>query len=91
VRAAARNDPWERRHAQALADDVALAQRRITAAVLRRGNGAEPTRALQQLEKEHAREAGAYRALLQELRGEDCPLAAFALAVRLLQALAAAA
>ena len=37
MRAAAGDDPWERRYAQALADDLTAAQRTVVAAVLRDG------------------------------------------------------
>jgi NAD-specific glutamate dehydrogenase len=67
---------------------VAAAQRRVVAAVLR-GNG-KPATALAKLETAHPREAGAYRDLLAELRGEQAPLSAYALAVRQLQRLAEA-
>ena len=86
VRAAAGSDSWNRRYAQALSDDVALAQRRLVAAALAAGD--DPARAVQQLEKERARPVAAYRELLSELRGDDCPLSAYALAVRHLQEVA---
>ena len=88
VRTAAGRDPWERRFAQALSDDVQRAQRRLVQAVLAR-NGAEGRRALDQVEKEHPRQVRAYRELMGELRGGDCPLAAYALAVHQLRDVAA--
>ena len=90
LRAAAGDDPWDRRHAQALSDDVAAAQRRIVAVTLARSNGAGPAAALTALEDEQGREVRALRDLLAELR-PDSPLSAFALAVRLLNAVAPAA
>ena len=89
VRAAAGRDTWERRFAQALADDVQGAQRVLVEAVLaRQAAGAEGKRALDQVEKEHPRQSRAYRELVSELRGGDCPLAAYALAVHQLRDLA---
>ncbi|HEX2080327.1 MAG TPA: NAD-glutamate dehydrogenase [Longimicrobium sp.] len=84
VRQAAGRDPWERRFAQALSDDVRRAQRGLVQAVLAH-NGGEGKRALDQVEKEHPRQVRAYRELLGELRGPDCPLAAYALAVHQLR------
>jgi glutamate dehydrogenase len=88
VRTAAGRDPWERRFAQALSDDVQRAQRGLVQAVLAR-NGGEGKRALDQVEKEHPRQVRAYRELVGELRGGDCPLAAYALAVHQLREVAA--
>ncbi|HEX5870231.1 MAG TPA: NAD-glutamate dehydrogenase domain-containing protein, partial [Longimicrobium sp.] len=88
VNTAAGRDPWERRFAQALGDDVQRAQRGLVQAVLAR-NGAEGKRALDQVEKEHPRQVRAYRELMGELRGGDCPLAAYALAVHQLRDVAA--
>ncbi|HEU4881590.1 MAG TPA: NAD-glutamate dehydrogenase [Longimicrobium sp.] len=88
VRTAAGRDPWERRFAQALSDDVQWAQRGLVQAVLAR-NGGEGKRALDQVEKEHPRQVRAYRELMGELRGGDCPLAAYALAVHQLREVAA--
>jgi glutamate dehydrogenase len=89
IRETAREDPWERRYAQALADDVGRAQRAIARAVLERGDGGDPEAALAALEAERAREARAYRELLAELRAaESVPLAGYALAVRLLHGIA---
>jgi glutamate dehydrogenase len=81
---AAARDPWERRLAQALSDDVRRAQRGLVHAVLAH-NGGEGKRALDQVEKEHPRQVRAFRELLGELRGPDCPLAAYALAVHQLR------
>jgi glutamate dehydrogenase len=88
VRTSAGRDPWERRFAQALSDDVQRAQRGLVQAVLAR-NGGEGKRALDQVEKEHPRQVRAYRELMGELRGGDCPLAAYALAVHQLREVAA--
>jgi NAD-specific glutamate dehydrogenase len=63
---------------------VRRAQRGLVQAVLAQ-NGAEGKRALDQVEKEHPRQVRAYRELLGELRGPDCPLAAYALAVHQLR------
>jgi glutamate dehydrogenase len=87
VREAAGRDPWERRFAQALADDVQRAQRGLVQAVLAH-NGGEGKRALDQVEKEQPRTVRAYRELFGELRGGDCPLAAYALAVHQLREVA---
>jgi glutamate dehydrogenase len=89
LRAAAGDGPWERRHAQALADDVASAQRRLVAATLERAGGGDPAAALAELERARAPEVAAYTELLAEARGGDAPLAAYGLAVRLLQSVAA--
>ncbi|CAA9342976.1 MAG: NAD-specific glutamate dehydrogenase, large form [uncultured Gemmatimonadetes bacterium] len=90
LRTAAGDDPWDRRHAQALADDVAAAQRRIVAVTLARANGAGAAAALAALEEERGREVRALRELLAEVR-PDSPLSAYALAVRMLKAVAPAA
>jgi glutamate dehydrogenase len=90
VRTAAGRDPWERRFAAALSDDVARAQRALVQAVLAQ-NGGEGKRALDHVEKEHPRQVRAYRELLGELRGGNCPLAAYALAVHQLREVAASA
>ncbi len=87
LRAAAGDDPWDRRHAQALADDVAAAQRRLVAETQARANGGSPAGALAAMEEERGREMRALRELLAELR-PDSPLSAHALAVRLLTAVA---
>ncbi|MBV9108371.1 MAG: NAD-glutamate dehydrogenase, partial [Gemmatimonadetes bacterium] len=86
LRTAAGDNAWERRYAGTLADDLTVAQRAVVAAVLR--DGEDPGRALNALEKAHAREFQAYRALVADLRGENCPLAAYALAVRQIQTVA---
>jgi glutamate dehydrogenase len=86
MRTAAGDDPWERRYAQALGDDLTGAQRAVVAAVLR--DGEDPGRALGGLEKAHAREFKAFRDMVAELQGGNCPLAAYAMAVRHLQGLA---
>jgi glutamate dehydrogenase len=88
LRAAAGDDPWARRYAQALSEDLVQAQRAVVAAVLRHDE--DPGRALQQLEKEHPRAFAAYRDTAAELRADSLPLAAFALGVRQLQTVAAA-
>ena len=88
LRAAAGENPWDRRYAGALGDDLTTAQRAVVAAVLR--NGADPARALTALEKAHPREFGGFRELTAELSVGDCPMAAFALGVRQLQAVAGA-
>jgi glutamate dehydrogenase len=87
VREAAGRDPWERRFAQALMDDVQRAQRALVQAVLRH-NGGEGKRALDQVEKENPRQVRAYRELYGEVRNGDCPLAAYALAVHQLREVA---
>jgi glutamate dehydrogenase len=87
VRQAAGRDPWERRFAQALADDVQRAQRGLVEAVLAH-NGGEGKRALDAVEKENPRQARAYRELYGEVRNGECPLAAYALAVHQLRDLA---
>ena len=86
VRAAAEEDPWERRHAQELAEDLAIAQQRLTRAVLDQGAD-DADQALEALEHSHAEQVEAYRDLLDEL-GSDAPLAGYALAVRHVRGLA---
>ena len=86
VRSAAGRDPWERRFAQALADDVQRAQRGLVQAVL--AHNGEGKRALDAVEKEHPRQVRAYRELYGEVRGGNCPLAAYALAVHQLREVA---
>ena len=88
MRAAAGDDPWERRYAQALADDLTAAQRTVVGAVLR--DGEDPARALAALEKAHPAEFRVFRDMVAELQGGNCPLAAYAMAVRHLQGLARA-
>jgi glutamate dehydrogenase len=89
IREAAGEDAWERRYAQALAEDVGRAQRAIAQAVLARGQGDDAEKALAALEKERAREVHAYRELLAEIKAvEAVPLSGYALAVRLLHAIA---
>ena len=90
VREAAGRDPWERRFAQALADDVQRAQRGLVQAVLAHSAG-EGKRALDAVEKEHPRQVRAYKELYGEVRSGDCPLAAYALAVHQLREVAASA
>lgn len=87
LRVAAGDGPWDRRYAQALADDLTAAQRVVVAAVLR--DGEDPGRRLGALEKEHPREFAAFRELTGELQPGAAPLSAYALAVRQLQAVAA--
>jgi glutamate dehydrogenase len=91
IRAVTPADPWEKRHAQALVDDVSRAQRAIAEDVLSRaGDGGDVDAALAALEAGRAREVRAYRELLAELKpGAEVPLAAYALAVRSLHAIAA--
>jgi NAD-specific glutamate dehydrogenase len=90
IRESAGDDPWERRYAQALADDVGRAQRAISGALLTAGQPAEPEAALAAMEAERGREVHAYRELLAEIRqAEGVPLSGYALAVRLLHAIAA--
>ncbi|MDQ3556881.1 MAG: NAD-glutamate dehydrogenase, partial [Gemmatimonadota bacterium] len=86
VRQAADEDPWERRHAQELAGDLAIAQQQLTRVVLD-GGAPDAERALDTLERTHAAQVEAYRELLDEL-GADAPLAGYALAVRQLRRLA---
>jgi glutamate dehydrogenase len=86
MRAAAGDDPWERRYAQALGEDLTAAQRAVVGAVLR--DGEDPARTLAALEKSHAAEFRGFRAMTSELQGGNCPLAAYALAVRHLQGIA---
>ncbi|HKP76412.1 MAG TPA: hypothetical protein VJT67_12865, partial [Longimicrobiaceae bacterium] len=86
MRAAAGDDPWERRYAATLADDLAGAQRALVSAVLR--DGEDPGRTLNALEKAHPAEFGAFRGMVTDLQGGNCPLAAYALAVRQLQGIA---
>jgi glutamate dehydrogenase len=90
MRQAARDDAWERRYAGALADEVAVAQRTIARTVLARAEGDAVEAALSGFEEEHAREVHAYRGLLAEVQASgQAPLAAYALAVRALQGVAA--
>ncbi|HEX8832006.1 MAG TPA: hypothetical protein VF705_12610, partial [Longimicrobium sp.] len=86
LRAAAGDNPWDRRYAGTLVDDLTAAQRAVVAAVLR--GGEDPGKALAALEKAHPREFGAYRELLAELSVGTCPMAAFAMGVRQLAAVA---
>jgi len=90
IRESAGDDPWERRYAQALADDVGRAQRAISGSLLGGGQDAAPEAALEALEAERSREVRAYRDLLAEVRqAESVPLSGHALAVRLLHGIAA--
>jgi glutamate dehydrogenase len=92
LRRVAGENPWEKRHAQALADDVTRAQRAIVQTVLRdaAAAGAEVDGALAEFERLRAREVQAYRALLDDLRADaDAPLSGWALASRVLRGVAA--
>jgi glutamate dehydrogenase len=88
LRAAAGDNPWDRRYAGTLGDDLTAAQRAVVAAVLR--DGQDPARALRALETAHPREFGAFRELAAELSVGECPMAAFALGVRQFQSIARA-
>ncbi|HEX8394028.1 MAG TPA: NAD-glutamate dehydrogenase domain-containing protein, partial [Longimicrobium sp.] len=91
VREAAGRDPWERRFAQALTDDVQRAQRDLVQAVLARGADGQTAPALNAVEAAHPRAARSLRELLAEVRGGGCPLAAYGLVVHQLRELATAA
>lgn len=89
VLAAAHDDPWEKRFAQALAEDVDRAHRQLARALLGAGaaGGEGMEAALAEFGRGHARLVDAYRGLLQEL-GDGAPLAGFAVAVRTLSEIA---
>ncbi len=89
IRAAANEDPWEKRWAAALADDVTRAQRAIALSVLGAAPDGDMDGAMDAVELARHDAVRAYRAFLSELRpGEAVPLAAYALAVRHLKAAA---
>ena len=88
LRAAAGENAWDRRYAGTLVDDLTAAQRAVVAATLRGGD--DPSRALAALEKAHPAEFRAFRELAAELAVGNCPMAAFAMGVRQLQAVARA-
>jgi glutamate dehydrogenase len=88
LRASAGDNPWDRRYAGTLGDDLTAAQRTVVAAVLR--DGEDPARALAALEKAHPAEFGGFRELAAELQVGNCPMAAFALGIRHLQEVARA-
>ena len=88
LRAAAGENPWDRRYAGTLVDDLTAAQRAVVAAALRGGD--DPSRALAALEKAHPAPFRAFRDLAAELAVGNCPMAAFAMGVRQLQAVARA-
>jgi NAD-specific glutamate dehydrogenase len=85
-------DPWERRHARALVDDIDRAQRALTRKVLARcGEGDDAHACLAELARTGGREMEEYRTTMQELDAAGTPpLAAYALAVRALGDVAAA-
>ncbi|HEX2094492.1 MAG TPA: NAD-glutamate dehydrogenase [Longimicrobiaceae bacterium] len=87
---AAGDGAWEKRYAQALAEDVAQAQRSIVQAALRGGaTGEGVDAALAEFTRTRAREVQAYRGLLEELRADErAPLAGWAMAVRVLRGIA---
>jgi glutamate dehydrogenase len=92
LRRLAGENPWEKRHAQTLSDDVTRAQRNIVQAVLRDAavGTAEIERSLEEFESRRAREVQAYRDLLDDLRADPrAPLAGWAIAVRVLRGVAA--
>ncbi|HEX8317341.1 NAD-glutamate dehydrogenase [Longimicrobium sp.] len=91
VQMAAGRDPWERRFAQALGDDVQRAQRALVTGLLARAGDGAPAGALERLEAANPRGVRAYRDLLAELRVGNCPLSAYALAVHQLREVAGAA
>jgi glutamate dehydrogenase len=88
LRASAGDDPWDRRYAGTLGDDLTAAQRAVVAAVLR--DGEDPARALAALEKAHPGEFSGFRELAAELQVGNCPMAAFAMGIRQLQEVARA-
>jgi glutamate dehydrogenase len=81
VRAAVRDNAWDKRFAQTLSGTVERAQRQLVAAVLDRAPNGEMKRALDAVERDRDRAARAYRELITELRAGTCPLSAYALAV----------
>lgn len=84
-------DPWERRHARALVDDIDRAQRALTRKVLTRcSEGEDAYSCLAELARTGGREMDEYRITMQELDAAGTPpLSAFALAVRALGEVAA--
>jgi NAD-specific glutamate dehydrogenase len=81
VRAAVRDNAWDKRFSQTLSGTVERAQRQLVAAVLDRAPNGEMKRALDAVERDRDRAARAYRELITELRAGTCPLSAYALAV----------
>ncbi|MBA4158004.1 MAG: NAD-glutamate dehydrogenase [Gemmatimonadetes bacterium] len=86
VQQAARDDRWEKRHAQALGEDVDRAHRGLVRALLATNAAGDGiAAALEEFDHRHARHTTAYRDLLQELdASEGTPLAGYAVAVRVL-------
>jgi glutamate dehydrogenase len=91
LRNAVGDDRWDKRHAQALVEDVDRAHRSIARAVLACcGRGSSVEECLNQFNSTHAREIRSYRDLLEELAAADgVPLSAYAIATRMLAAIAA--
>jgi glutamate dehydrogenase len=81
---------WEKRYAQAMAEDVARAQRTIVQLTLRNGaTGEGVDAALDEFTRRRAPQVQAYRDLLEDLRADArAPLAGWALAARTLRGIA---
>jgi glutamate dehydrogenase len=80
------NNRWDKRHAHALIEDVDRAHRTLARAVLTSGAvGDRMAPAMEDFVHSRARQADAYRDLLQELAAaDDVPLSGYAVAVRVL-------
>jgi glutamate dehydrogenase len=85
-------DRWEKRHAQALIEDIDRAHRTLARGLLARtANENELAQTLDDFDRSHTRVTDGYRDILRELEAaDDPPLAGFATAVRRLAEIAAA-
>ena len=90
--AAAGDDQWEQRAAQALSADLSRAHRHLVfAAVTKAAEAADPdlSKATNELLRSHAREVERFMDIIEELKGEEAPgLAAVSVTTRELSALA---
>ncbi len=90
--AAAGDNQWEQRAAQALSADLSRAHRHLVfAAVTKAAEAADPdlSKATNELLRSHAREVERFMDIIEELKGEEAPgLAAVSVTTRELSALA---
>jgi glutamate dehydrogenase len=88
--AAAGDDQWEQRAAQALSADLSQVHRRlVVTAVTRSASTGDPSKATSELLRSHAREVERFMDIIEELREEESPgLAAVSVTTRELSVLA---
>ena len=88
--AAAGDDQWEQRAAQALSADLSRVHRRlVVTAVTRSASTGDPSKATSELLRSHAREVERFMDIIKELQEEESPgLAAVSVTTRDLSVLA---